>query len=318
MYNLKLLSNSCDSINCGQSYKTLNMKFLFSFLFFFIASCIFSQEQASFYFDSNSFILKKDELLKLNQWLVANKEVKVVGAFGFCDEVGTVGFNDTLARKRIDYVFNVLKDKVKFREDFKTRSFGELHTLSKIKSENRKVTLYYIQPKDFVREAEIIREKKGAAVFKKKEMVKFTDKLAFENPDGSVSEFKMDTIFMRKVSLAKVGEKIKLENMNFYINTFAIMPQSRAKMYELLTVMKSYPDMKIQIQGHICCVTKDVRDLATQRAKAIYKFLEYNEIDKSRMTFVGYGSDRPLYSIPEKSEQEREANRRVEIEIVSN
>jgi outer membrane protein OmpA-like peptidoglycan-associated protein len=294
------------------------MKFLASLLFFFTVSCVFSQEQVSFYFDSNKFILKKDELLKLDQWLVQHKEVKIIGVYGFCDEEGSVGFNDTLARKRIDYVFNIINGKVKIREDFKTRSFGELHTLSKIKAENRKVTLYYIQPKDFVHEAEIIREKKEVAVIKKKEIVKFPDKLSFENPDGSISEFKMDTIFMRKVSVAKVGEKIKLENMNFYINTFAIMPQSRAKMYELLTVMKSYPDMKIQIQGHICCVTKDVRDLATQRAKAIYKFLEYNEIDKSRMTFVGYGSDRPLYSIPEKSEEEREANRRVEIEIISN
>jgi outer membrane protein OmpA-like peptidoglycan-associated protein len=294
------------------------MKFLVSLLFFFTVSCVFSQEQVSFYFDSNTFILKKDELLKLNQWLEKHKEVKIIGAYGFCDEEGSVGFNDTLARKRIDYVFNIIKGKVKIREDFKTRSFGELHTLSKIKAENRKVTLYYIQPKDFVHEAEIIREKKEIEVIKKREIVKFPDKLAFENPDGSISEFKMDTIFMRKVSVAKVGEKVKLENMNFYINTFAIMPQSRAKMYELLTVLKSYPDMKIQIQGHICCVTKDIRDLATQRAKAIYKFLEYNEIDKGRMTFVGYGSDRPLYPIPEKSEEEREANRRVEIEIIEN
>lgn len=294
------------------------MKFLASLLFFFTVSYVFSQEQVSFYFDSNKSILKKEELLKLNQWLEQHEEVKIIGAYGFCDEEGSVGFNDTLARKRIDYVFNSIKGKVKIREDFKTRSFGELHTLSKIKAENRKVTLYYIQPKDFVREAEIIKEKKEVEVIKKKEIVKFPDKLAFENPDGSISEFKMDTVFMRKVSVAKVGEKIKLENMNFYINTFAIMPQSRAKMYELLTVLKSYPDMKIQIQGHICCVTKDIRDLATQRAKAIYKFLEYNEIDKSRMTFVGYGSDRPLYPIPEKSEEEREANRRVEIEIISN
>jgi outer membrane protein OmpA-like peptidoglycan-associated protein len=294
------------------------MKFLASLLFFFTVSCVFSQEQVSFYFDSNKSILKKDELLKLNKWLVQHKEVKIVGAYGFCDEEGSIGFNDTLARKRIDYVFNIIKGKVMIREDFKTRSFGELHTLSKIKAENRKVTLYYIQPKDFVHEAEIIREKKEIVIIKKKEIVKFPDKLAFENPDGSISEFKMDTIFMRKISLAKIGEKVKLENMNFYINTFAIMPQSRSKMYELLTVLKSYPDMKIQIQGHICCVTKDIRDLATQRAKAIYKFLEYNEIDKSRMTFIGYGSDRPLYSIPEKTEEEREANRRVEIEIISN
>jgi outer membrane protein OmpA-like peptidoglycan-associated protein len=294
------------------------MKFFASLLFCLTVSCVFSQEQVSFYFDSNKFSLKKVELLKLNQWLVPHKEDKILGVYGFCDEEGSVGYNDTLAKKRIDYVFNIIKGKVKIREDFKTRSFGELHTLSRIKGENRKVTLYYIQPKDFAREAEIIKEKKEIVVVKKKEFVKFPDKLSFENPDGSISEFKMDTIFMRKISLAKIGEKIKLENMNFYINTFAIMPQSRAKMYELLTVLKSYPDMKIQIQGHICCVTKDVRDLATQRAKAIYKFLEYNEIDKSRMAFVGYGSDRPLYPIPEKSEEEREANRRVEIEIITN
>jgi outer membrane protein OmpA-like peptidoglycan-associated protein len=294
------------------------MKFFVSLLFCFTVSCVFSQEQVSFYFDSNKFILKKDELLKLDQWLVQHKESKILGVYGFCDEEGSVGYNDTLAKKRIDYVFNDIRSKVKIREDFKTRSFGELHTLSKIKAENRKVTLYYIQPKDFVHEAEIIREKKEVEVIKKKEIVKFPDKLAFENPDGSISEFKMDTVFMRKISLANVGEKIKLENMNFYINTFAIMPQSRAKMYELLTVLKSYPDMKIQIQGHICCVTKDIRDLATQRAKAIYKFLEYNEIDKSRMTYVGFGSNRPMYPIPEKSEEEREANRRVEIEIISN
>ncbi|PWA07082.1 OmpA family protein [Flavobacterium laiguense] len=294
------------------------MKFLAALLFCFTVSSVFSQEQVSFYFDSNTFSLKKEELLKLNQWLVKHKEDKILGVYGFCDEEGSVGYNDTLARKRIDYVFNAIKGKVKIREDFKTRSFGELHALSKIKAENRKVTLYYIQPKDFGHETEIIKEKKEIEVVKKREIVKFPDKLAFENPDGSITEFKMDTIFMRKVSLANVGEKIKLENMNFYINTFAIMPQSRAKMYELLTVLKSCPDMKIQIQGHICCVTKDIRDLATQRAKAIYKFLEYNEIDKSRMTFVGYGSDRPLYPIPEKSEAEREANRRVEIEIISN
>ncbi|TRX37486.1 OmpA family protein [Flavobacterium sp. ZT3R18] len=283
-----------------------------------MVSCVFSQEQVSFYFDSNAFILKKDELLKLNQWLVQHKETKIIGVYGFCDEEGSVGYNDTLARKRIDYVFNVIKGKVKIREDFKTRSFGELHTLSKIKAENRKVTLYYIQPKDFVHEAEIIKEKKEIEVIKKKEIVKFPDKLAFENPDGSISEFKMDTIFMRKVSVANVGEKLKLQNMNFYVDSFGIMPQSRAKMYELLTVMQSYPDLKIQIQGHLCCVGIDIRDLSTQRAKAIYKFLEFNGIDKSRMTFKGYGSTKPLYPLPEKSEEEREANRRVEIEIISN
>ncbi|WP_264565134.1 OmpA family protein [Flavobacterium sp. N3904] len=294
------------------------MKLFISFLFCLIGSCTFAQEQVSFFFDSNKSALNKEEAKKLSQWIVANKEVKIIGVYGYCDEEGSVGYNDTLAKKRIDCIFNILKDKVKFREDFKTRNFGKLHTISKIKAENRKVILFYIQPKDFEHEEEIIAETKEKVEKKKVTIVQFPENASIENPDGSVTEIKMDTLFMRKISLAKVGEKLKLENMNFYINTFAVMPQSRAKMFELLTVLNSYPEMKIQIQGHICCVSKDVRDLATQRAKAIYKFLEFYGIDKSRMTFVGYGSDKPLFPIPEKTEEEREANRRVEIEIIAN
>ncbi|HSD06002.1 OmpA family protein [Flavobacterium sp.] len=294
------------------------MKFILALLFSFMASCAIAQEQVSFFFDSDKFVLKKTELLKLNEWLIVNKDVKVVGVYGFCDEEGSVGYNDTLAQKRINYVFNIIKGKVKIREDFKTRSFGKLHTLSPIKAENRKVTLYYILPKDFENEEKIIQEKPAAVVEKKKPIIKFPDSYVYENPDGSTATIKLDTVFMRKVSAANVGEKLKLENMNFYVDTFAIIPQSRSVLFELLTIMKSCPDLKIQIQGHICCVQKDFRDLSTQRAKAIYKFLEFNGIEKSRMTFVGFASTKPLYPLPEKNEAEREANRRVEIEIIAN
>lgn len=292
---------------------------LFAMLFFcFTVSCVFAQEQEPFFFETNKFTLNKEQLLKLNEWSVINKDVKIVGVYGFCDEEGSVGYNDTLAKKRIDYVFNAIKNKVKIRSDFKTRSFGELHTASTVKAENRKVILFYILPKDFVHEEEIIASKRSTVVEKEKPIIKFPEEYTFENPDGSTVRFKIDTLFMKKISVAKVGEKLKLENMNFYIDTYGIMPQSRAVLYELLTVMRSCPSLKIQIQGHICCVSKDIRDLSTQRAKAICKFLEYNGIEKSRMTFVGYGSSKPLYPLPEKIETEREANRRVEIEIVAN
>jgi outer membrane protein OmpA-like peptidoglycan-associated protein len=294
------------------------MKFFLSLLLCFVASCAIAQEQVSFFFDSDKFVLNKTELLKLNQWLSSNKEVKVVGVYGFCDEEGTIGYNDTLAKKRIDNIFNIIKNKIKIREDFKTRNFGKLHSLSPIKAENRKVTLYYILPKDFVNEEKIIADKKETPVEKKKPNVKFSDTYVYENPDGSTVNIKVDTVFMKKVSVANVGEKLKLENMNFFVDTFAIMPQSRSVMYELLIVMKNVPDLKIQVQGHICCVQKDFRDLSTQRAKAIYKFLEFNGIEKSRMTFVGFASTKPLYPLPEKNEAEREANRRVEIEIIAN
>lgn len=288
------------------------MKKIFIFIFCLISTYIFSQEQASFFFESNISELKKNELEKLNKWLDSNKDSKILGIYGFCDEIGTVGYNDTLAKKRINFVVNQIEGKIKTRDDFKTRSFGELHTMSKIQAENRKVSLYYILPKDFSKEEEIIGNKKT------EKKVVFLKKMKLELPDGKFNEMELDTVFMKKLYSAKVGEKLVLKNLNFYINTFAVMKESMTKMQELLFVMQMNPDLVIQIQGHLCCVSKDIRDLGTLRARAIYKFLEINGIEKSRMSYIGFGSTQPIFSIPEKSEEEREANRRVEILIINN
>jgi outer membrane protein OmpA-like peptidoglycan-associated protein len=242
--------------------------------------------------------------------------IKVLGIQGFCDEDGSFGFNDTLAKKRIHFVYNIIKDKVNIREDFKTRSFGELHSNSKIKSENRKVTLFYIESKDFNRENEILGIKEETVVLPK-EPIQYPEKLVFDNPDGSQSEYKLDIDFMQKMSEASLGQKLKLENLNFQINTFIVVPNSKGKMYELLVVMQKNPNLKIEIQGHLCCMPIDRLDLSTQRAKAINNFLVANGINEKRLTFKGFGSSHPIYALPEKDETQRAANRRVEIMITA-
>ena len=143
------------------------------------------------------------------------------------------------------------------------------------------------------------------------------EKLVFENPNGTKSEFKLDRTFMKKVGEAKSGEKLKIENLNFVINTFAVVPESRGKMYELLLVLQKNPSLKIEIQGHLCCMPVDRADLSTQRAKALYNFLLNQNISKDRLSYKGFGSSQPIYALPEKDEQERAANRRVEIFIVN-
>ena len=47
-------------------------------------------------------------------------------------------------------------------------------------------------------------------------------------------------------------------------------------------------------------------------------FLFNNNIDKSRLSYKGFGVTEPIHLIPEKDETERAANRRVEILIVEN
>ena len=301
--------------------------FLLITLFLFYVNS-FSQEQFSVFFDSNKFDLKKSEITKLNNWIAKNNQVKIIGVYGFCDEDGSTGFNDTLAKKRINFVFEIIKTKIKFRDDFKTRSFGELNNTSKIKSENRKVTLFFIQPKDFARENEIIginKEKPKVIskteipnIIEKPKKISFPRKLLLENPDGTTYESEMDSLFMQKINLSKVGEKITIPNLNFIINTFALVPECKIKMFELLFVLENNPRLKIELQGHLCCAKNDKQDLSTKRAKSIFNFLIYKGIESKRLSYKGFGVSEPIFAIPEKDESERASNRRVEILILEN
>lgn len=292
------------------------MKNLLSILFLFSILTVSAQEQFSVFFDSDKFDLKPVEQKKLDGWIAQNPDVKVVGIHGFTDEDGTSGYNDTLAKRRINTIFKEISGKIKLREDFKTRSFGELHSHSAIKAENRKVTLYYLLAKDIPRENEILGIKTEAP--KPKPVRNYPEKIVLSNPNGTKTEFKLDREFMKNVDNAAAGEKLKLENLNFQLNTFAIIPESRGKLYELLMVMQDNPGLKIQVQGHLCCMPVDRVDLSTQRAKAVKGFLIANGIAKDRVTFKGFGSTQPIFPIPEKTEPERAANRRVEILIVEN
>lgn len=296
------------------------MKKLFSVL---IVSLLFSiaaqaQEQFSLYFDTNKYELKKGEDKKLEAWLSANKTSKILAINGYTDEDGTIGMNDTLAQRRVSHVFGLIKDKVKIREDFKTRSFGKLHKHSPVKAENRKVTIYYLLQKDLARENEILgitetapkpAVKKGPVVYPSTVMVM--------GPKGE-EEIKLDVVFMQKVGEAKTGEKLRIDNLNFYENSIGFMPDSRHKLYELLETMKLHPALKIKLLGHVCCMKADRQDLSTQRAKAVMMFLNMNGIDKSRLSFQGFGVSLPIHPIPEKTPEEREDNRRVEVLIVEN
>ncbi|WP_395047267.1 OmpA family protein, partial [Flavobacterium sp.] len=94
-----------------------------------------AQEQFSVYFDSNKYELSASENNELQTWISQNSTSKVLAINGYTDEDGTNQYNDSLALKRVEKVYQNIKDKVKIREDFKTRSFGENFQQSKNKSE---------------------------------------------------------------------------------------------------------------------------------------------------------------------------------------
>lgn len=292
------------------------MKKLFALLALFCLPVLANaQEQFSVYFDSNAYELKPSEANRLKAWIETNKESKILAINGYTDEDGTTGLNDTLAQRRVNHIFSSIKGRVRTRDDFKTRSFGELHKHSKIKAENRKVTLYFLQKKDLARENEILGI---TAQPVKRQPVKYPEKIYMSNPDGSKEEVVISKEFVAKIDAAKPGDVIKLEDINFYENTYGVLKESRPKLFELLAIMQGNPNLKIKILGHICCMEGDPTKLSYQRAKAIMMFLKQSGIDKSRISFEGRGTSQPINPLPEKDEAERAENRRVEIMVVEN
>ena len=284
----------------------MKMKHFLSALFLFVATVSANaQQQISIFFDSNRHEINVVELKRLTDWMNANKDSKIVAINGYTDEDGTNGFNDSLAKRRVNFIYNKIQGRVPIRDDFKTRSFGENFQQSKNKSENRKVTIYYILAKDLAREDEILGIKP-----------KVVEVVEIEPIEEETMNFPENATLEDKIGLSRKGTLIRLNDINFYLNSFAIMPTSKRAIDELIYVMNKFPKLKIEIQGHICCVDKDAKNLSTDRAKQVKRILVSEGISERRISVKGFGVSKPKFEIPEKSDYEAARNRRVEIMIL--
>ena len=130
-----------------------------------------------------------------------------------------------------------------------------------------------------------------------------------------------------KIDITNVEEDevIRLDNIFFLPGSHKIREESTETLFDLYIVMKDHPGLKINIEGHICCLTNTTHDgydydaqeyrLSENRARAVYEYLVAKGIDKGRMTYEGFGISKPL-KWPERSLYDENMNRRVEIRIV--
>ena len=122
---------------------------------------------------------------------------------------------------------------------------------------------------------------------------------------------------IQKLKKLKKGEVLSLKHLNFHPGSDGFRDIAYPVLKELLNILKEREDIQIKIHGHICCALDDFSDLSSQRALKVKNYLARNGINKNRLSHIGHGSSKPIHALPEKSEEEMKANRRVEIEIIS-
>lgn len=280
------------------------MQFLFSTIFIFLTLLGFSQESFSVYFDTAKYDLTSQESKRLQDWINLNSKSKILSMEGFTDEVGSMSYNDTLSLKRVGYIYNLVQKKVTVRADFKTNGFGESKLISENKAENRRVTIYYLSEFQIELEEFIINDfkvQKSIDLLPIKEVEKFNI-----NPKWTLTEV---------VEKVPNGTMFTLEDIQFHFDSAVLMLNAKQELDKWLVVLNSNPNLKIIVQGHICCIPKDDILLSSKRAKAVMDYLVSKGVEKERIQYIGYGSTRPKFIIPEKNGYEALMNRRVEIVI---
>lgn len=136
-----------------------------------------------------------------------------------------------------------------------------------------------------------------------------------------------ETMNIENIGAYTKGEKIVLENILFENNAHVFLSTSLPVLKKLAETLKQNPEVKIEIQGHVCCggnnkdydlmdqTSTPVMKISESRAKAVFDYLIENGVAKERLKFRGLSFQSPVV-FPEFTDEDRAKNRRVEIEIL--
>lgn len=120
-----------------------------------------------------------------------------------------------------------------------------------------------------------------------------------------------------KLKKIKAGSNIVLNNIFFDFDKASLRPDSKPELARVLNLLKKNPGMKIEISGHTDnkgSVSYNQK-LSEARAKSVIDFLISAGIEKSRLSYKGYGLSSPIAS--NETEEGRQLNRRIEFKVIA-
>ena len=254
-------------------------KFVFALLL--LSTCLgFSQEQTvhSIYFDTDVREIKQlqSEAVVHFLSLIDTTRLESVSIFGYCDDVGKVDYNYKLSQDRANSVKNMLVKKgVKYKIIVKIEGKGKVmidedleENVPEARSKNRRVDVV-LNFKPFV-----------------------------------VEDLHIPGLYSTIIKNALVGDRVYLDKLLFDAGSSKLKESAKKELDKITVLLKRYPNLNIEIQGHVCCtptfhkeaIDKDTkkRELSKNRAERVYRYLQTRGIGKARLTFKGYGNTQPL------------------------
>lgn len=114
----------------------------------------------------------------------------------------------------------------------------------------------------------------------------------------------------------KLGNSVVLKNIFFDTDKSDIKDESKQELEKLIDFLSENNSIRIEISGHTDNVgdSKHNMVLSENRAKSVCDFLTNNGIEKSRLTYKGFGDTQPIKQ--NNTDENRAKNRRTEFKII--
>jgi peptidoglycan-associated lipoprotein len=139
-----------------------------------------------------------------------------------------------------------------------------------------------------------------------------------EKEEAAKKEFEKSLVAKKTPGIeGEVFESILLKDIYFDFDKYAIRPGDAEILKAIAAVLKKYPSVKIQIEGH--CDERGTNEynlaLGERRANSTKDYLLSLGISKDRLSAISYGEERPLD--PGHNEEAWAKNRRAHFVILS-
>ena len=125
----------------------------------------------------------------------------------------------------------------------------------------------------------------------------------------------------KTVELVKIEKQKPFQfrvNLIFFdFDSDKLRPESTADLQEAVRLLRQYPSLRVEIQGHTDSTGPADYNLhlSQRRAEAVKRYLVAHGISPDRLIAKGYGETQPV--APNDTEENRQKNRRVEFKVLN-